>query len=72
MVDVEAAVEALGRLGVAAPEEEAAGEAVLLPHPARAAEPERAGHAKPAPAGEADERPPARGPKDRASRKRSG
>ena len=45
-----------------------AGEAVLLPHPARAAEPRRANKAKPA---EANERATARGSKEKASRRRS-
>lgn len=65
-VDVEAAIEALGRLGIAPPDEDGTGDAVLLPHPAREAEPAR-GKPKAAAAGERT----ARGPKDKAARKRS-
>ncbi len=65
VVDVEAAVEALDRLGIAPPDEDGTGDAVLLPHPARESEPER--RAKRKTASEAT----ARGPKDKASRKRS-
>ncbi len=63
--DVEAVIEALGRLGITPPDEDGTGDAVLLPHPARSAEPERA---RPAPvaAGERSKR----GAKDKA-RKRS-
>lgn len=68
-VDVEAAVEALGRIGIA-PEDDGPGDAVLLPHPARVAEPERPGKGKAATAGEGG-RAPARGSKEKAARKRS-
>lgn len=63
LVDVEAAVEALGALGITPPDEDGTGDAVLLPHPARA-EPERA---KKAVGGERA----TRGPKEKAARKRS-
>ncbi|MFM8273784.1 MAG: ExeA family protein [Gemmata sp.] len=61
-IDVEAALEALDRLGLTPPDEDGTGDAVLLPHPARGAEAERP--AKPKAGGEAS----ARGP--RARRKR--
>ena len=63
-VDAEAALEALGRLGVAPPDEDGGGDAVLLPLPGEA----RPGKGKPA---EANERTGTRGPKEKASRKRS-
>jgi type II secretory pathway predicted ATPase ExeA len=76
-VDVEAALEALNRLGMSreedqelSPAEDAVG-AVLLPHPARSAEPARSGRGKSAAVASKDEDSPARGPKDKASRKRS-
>lgn len=68
LVDVEAALEALGRLDITPPDEDGAGDAVLLPHPARSAEPHRGKKAKPP---EAHERASARGSKEKASRKRS-
>jgi type II secretory pathway predicted ATPase ExeA len=64
VIDVEAALEALGRLGIVPPDEDGTPDAVLLPLPA---EP-RAGEGK---AAEANERVGARGPKEKASRKRS-
>ncbi len=71
LVDVEAAFEALDRLGITPPDEDGTGDAVLLPHPARETEPERRSKRKPAAAGEASERGATRGPKDKAARKRS-
>lgn len=65
-VDVEAVIEALGQLGITPPDEDGTGDAVLLPHPARAAEPERA-RPKSVAAGERSKR----GAKDKAARKRS-
>lgn len=65
LIDVEAAFEALDRLGITPPDEDGTGDAVLLPHPARVAEPERP--AKRKTVGDAT----ARGPKDKATRKRS-
>jgi type II secretory pathway predicted ATPase ExeA len=62
VVDVEAALEALGRLGVAPPDEDGGG-AVLLPLAGDAA-----GNGKPA---EPNERVVTRAPKEKASRKRS-
>lgn len=65
LIDVEAALEALSRLGIAPPnEEDGAPEAVVLPLPSGA----RPGKGKPA---EANERGATRGPKEKASRKRS-
>jgi type II secretory pathway predicted ATPase ExeA len=64
VVDVEAAIEALGRLGVAPPDEDGGGEAVLLPLPGEGP----SGKGKPA---EPNERITTRGPKEKASRKRS-
>jgi type II secretory pathway predicted ATPase ExeA len=63
-VDVEAALEALGQLGLTPPDEDGAGDgdAVLLPHPARVR--------KPKPAETTSERA-TRGSKEKASRKRS-
>jgi type II secretory pathway predicted ATPase ExeA len=61
-VDVEAAIEALDRLGLTPPDEDGAGEAVLLPHPGRGAEPAPA--AKRNAGGDAS----ARGPKARRKR----
>jgi type II secretory pathway predicted ATPase ExeA len=65
LVDVEAALEALGRLGVAPPDEDGGGDAVLLPLPPGEAPP---GKGKPA---EPNERIATRGPKEKANRKRS-
>ena len=65
VVDVEAALEALDRLGITPPDEGGTSDAVLLPHPAREAEPE--GRAKRKAAGDAT----ARGPAEKAARKRS-
>ena len=73
VVDVEAALEALDRLGLEAESAEAPGaaELVLLPHPARTAESAGARRGKsPGNAGE-DEATPRRGPKDKTSRKRT-
>lgn len=67
MVDVEAALESLSRLGITPPDEDGASDAVLLPHPARSAEANAVNKRKPA---EANERSPARGSKEKASRKR--
>ncbi len=77
-VDVEAGLEALNRFGITHEEEDQAsshGEgpnsAVLLPHPARAAEPSRTGRAKSADVTGGDEDSAGKAPKDKASRKRS-
>ncbi len=76
-VDVEAGLEALTRLGLAydtdqeLAQSEGSAAAVLLPHPARSAEPARSGRGKSVDAVSKDEDSPARGPKDKASRKRS-
>jgi type II secretory pathway predicted ATPase ExeA len=63
VVDAEAALESLSRLGIEPPNEDGAPDAVLLPLP----EPARPGKGKPA---EANERTGTRGPKEKASRKR--
>ena len=68
MADVEAVGEALGRLGIAPPDEDGTGDAVLLPHPARTDAAEPVGKRKVA---GADERAAVRGPKEKSSRKRS-
>jgi type II secretory pathway predicted ATPase ExeA len=65
-VDAEAVIEAFGRLGISLPDEDG-GDAVLLPLPEETRAP-RAGKGKPA---EANERAGTRGPKEKASRKRS-
>jgi type II secretory pathway predicted ATPase ExeA len=77
-VDVEAGLEALNRLNLTHEEgdqeslqSEGLATAVLLPHPARSVEPARSGRAKSADAAVGDEGPATRGPKDKASRKRS-
>jgi hypothetical protein len=65
VIDVEAALEALGRLGIAPPDEdEGVKDAVLLPMPGGG----RTGKGKPA---EVNERVGTRGPKEKASRKRT-
>lgn len=64
-VDVEAALEALERLGLTPPDEGGTGDAVLLPHPARAQEPARKARAP-----EARERGAPRAAKDKPARKR--
>lgn len=64
VIDVEAALEALSRLGIAPPNEDGAPDAVLLPLP----EGPRSAKGK---AAEANERAATRGPKEKASRKRS-
>lgn len=66
-VDVEAVIESLGRHGIAPPDEDGDGDAVLLPlsSETRATRPNKA---KPA---EANERGATRAPKEKASRKRS-
>lgn len=78
-VDIEAGLEALDRLGftssekpdpVSGPGEELTG-AVLLPHPARTVEPTRSDRGKSADGTGGDEDATSRGPKHRASRKRS-
>jgi type II secretory pathway predicted ATPase ExeA len=68
IVDVEAAMESLTRLGIALPEDAEASDAVLLPHPARSADSRRASKVKPT---EGNERATARGSKEKANRKRS-
>ncbi len=75
-VDVEAALEALDRLGLKSDSGEEsdtgeAGEPVLLLHPARNAEPARSVRPKPVENAGKDEAAGSRGPKDRASRKRT-
>ena len=68
VVDVEAVLESLSRLGITPPDEDGAHDAVLLPHPGRSAEPGSPGKRKLA---EANQRPASRGSKEKASRKRS-
>lgn len=63
VVDVEAALEALERLGLTPPDEGGSGDAVLLPHPARGPEPRKT---KPPAASQAGER----GVKAKPTRKR--
>ncbi len=70
-VDVEAVLEALDRLGLCPAEPDEPTDPVLLPHPARAAEPARSKREKPADVPAAHEAAPVRGSKDKASRKRS-
>jgi type II secretory pathway predicted ATPase ExeA len=77
-VDVEAGLEALNRLGLTPEEEdqealqtEGLSSAVLLPHPARTAEPVRSARGKSVDAAGGVEDSATRGPKDKASRKRS-
>ncbi|HEY1189781.1 MAG TPA: AAA family ATPase [Gemmata sp.] len=65
VVDVEAAMEALERLGLTPPDEGGTGDAVLLPHPGRAPEPVRKMKAP-----EARESGAPRGTKDKPVRKR--
>jgi type II secretory pathway predicted ATPase ExeA len=69
--DVEAAVEALDRLGLTPAEPDEPTDPVLLPHPARAAEPARPRRGKAADVPAADEAATGGRSKDRASRKRS-
>jgi type II secretory pathway predicted ATPase ExeA len=72
--DVEAVLEALDRLGLAAPEPTEPTEPadpVFLPHPARTAGPARTRRGKSAAVPSADEAGSARGSKDKQSRKRS-
>jgi type II secretory pathway predicted ATPase ExeA len=69
VVDVEAALEALDRLGLQAESE--ADDAVLLPHPARTAEPGGARRGKPAGGADDDEGAGRRGPKEKTARKRT-
>ncbi|MDY3560487.1 AAA family ATPase [Gemmata sp. JC673] len=64
-VDVEAALEALERLGRTPPDADGTGEAVLLPHPAREQPPARKPRTQ-----AAGERGSAREPKDKPGRKR--
>ena len=66
-VDVEAALEALDRLGLAAVEPDEPTDPVLLPHPARTEEPARARRGKSV----ASETGAARGSREKAARKRS-
>ena len=66
VVELEAALEALGRLGIAPPDEDGTGDAVLLPLSSGA----ESGKGK-RKAAEPNERAAARGPKEKASRKRS-
>jgi len=78
LVDVEAGLEALNRHGLN-PEEgdpetlqsEELARAVLLPHPARSADPVRSGRGKSTDVPVGDEESATRGPKDKASRKKS-
>jgi type II secretory pathway predicted ATPase ExeA len=76
-VDVEAGLEALARLGLTASDDEepdnseGSPSAVLLPHPARSAEPARSGRGKSTDGAGGDEDAAIRGPKERASRKRN-
>ena len=76
VVDVEAGLEALDRLGLTPQETEASeadelSDAILLPHPARAEEPPRPRRGKSADAANGDEADVTPGPKDKASRKRT-
>lgn len=66
VVELEAALEALGRLGIAPPDEDGSGDAVLLPLSGGA----ELGKGK-RKAAEPNERAATRGPKEKASRKRS-
>jgi len=67
VVELEAVLEALGRLGIAPPDDDVgAGDAVLLPHPLRPTD-SGSGNGKVA---EPNERAGSRGPKEKASRKR--
>lgn len=70
-IDVEAALEALDRLGLTPAESSEPAEPLLLPHPARTAEPARSRRRKAADIPAADEAPTVRGSKDKASRKRT-
>lgn len=74
-VDVEAGLEALDRLGLAPgndfEQSEEAITAVLLPHPARTADPVQSSRGKSTDRTGGDEEAAIRGPKDKASRKRS-
>lgn len=70
-VDVEAVLEALDRLGLAAAESDQPTDPVLLPHPARAVEPTRSRRNKATAGPVADEAGAVRGSKDKSSRKRS-
>lgn len=65
VVELEAALEALGRLGLAPPDEDGTGDAVLLPLSSGAALGTKGK------AAEGNERAATRGPKEKASRKRS-
>jgi hypothetical protein len=69
--DVEAVLEALDRLGLAAAELDQPNDPVLLPHPARAVEPARSRRGKSTAGPGADEGGAVRGSKDKSSRKRS-
>jgi hypothetical protein len=78
LVDVEAGLEALNRLELTpdddnqeAAQSDGSTSAVLLPHPARTVEPTRSGRGKSADTVGGDEVTPIRGPKEKASRKRS-
>ncbi|WP_162668479.1 ExeA family protein [Gemmata massiliana] len=66
LVDVEAALEALERIGITPPDEDGTSDAVLLPHPGRESEPEARAKRKPT----VTERSAGRGAKDKAVRKR--
>lgn len=70
-VDVEAALEAIDRLGLTIAEESETTEPVLLPHPARTAEPTQSRRAKSVVANPTDEAETNRKSKTRAPRKRS-
>ncbi|MDB5311672.1 MAG: hypothetical protein JWO38_5874 [Gemmataceae bacterium] len=74
VVDVEAVLEALARLGLAAPGAEESGEPVILWHPNQSAEPARPARGKGGtarPSGSGDQPRAARGSKQKSARKRS-
>jgi type II secretory pathway predicted ATPase ExeA len=74
LIDVEAALEALTRLGLEAPQTDESEEPVVLPHPATAAEPAPAAGSVSGSVGEVGNRhepAAARGPKQKAARKRT-
>lgn len=71
VVDVEAALEALERVGLEPVESDQPGQPVFLPHPARAEEPPRSGRGNPGSLSAGSEDAADRGSKDRATRKRT-
>jgi type II secretory pathway predicted ATPase ExeA len=72
VVDVEAALEALDRLGLQADAETPdTADPVLLPHPARTAEPNGVRRGKPVGGNDEDEGAGRRGPKEKTARKRT-